>query len=192
MDASIGKLLAELEDQGILDETIVIFFSDNGGGGGSDNSPLRGGKARMWEGGISVPCLVRWPAGGIPAGEVNDAFLSSLEIFPSLAAAAGVELPEDVVLDGYNWWPVLRGQRPSPRTEMFWQRRDHIGARVGRWKWVEMGSRAGGLYDLQADVGESEDLSQRRPEMLEKVRQRYKAWVAEMEAAAPRGPFRDF
>ena len=192
MDASIGKLLAELEDQGILDETIVIFFSDNGGGGGSDNAPLRGGKARMWEGGIRVPCLVRWPAGGIPAGAVNDAFLSSMEIFPSLITAASADPPEDVILDGHNWWPVLRGERPSPRTEMFWQRRDQIGARVGRWKWVEMGRRGGGLYDLEGDVGESEDLSQRRPEMLEKVRQRYEAWVAEMEAAEPRGPFRDF
>ena len=115
MDASIGKMLEVLEEREILDNTIVIFLSDNGGGGGSDNSPLKGGKSRMWEGGIRVPCLVRWPDGNVPAGSVNEEFLSSLEILPSLAQAAGVKLPKDVTMDGFDWWSVLRGERESPR-----------------------------------------------------------------------------
>ncbi len=192
MDESIGKVLAKLEDQGILDDTIVIFFSDNGGGGGSDNSPLRGGKSTMWEGGIRVPCLIRWPGGNVPAGQVNDAFLTSLEIFPSLLAASEAEIPETMVLDGFNWWPILCDGKPSPRTEMFWQRKDWIGARMNHWKWVDMGNRGGGLFDLSADIGEQVDLSEEHPEILKTIQGRYRAWVAEMDAAEPRGPFRDY
>lgn len=191
MDASIGKILDRLEDQGVLDETIVIFFSDNGGGGGADNSPLRGRKAQMWEGGIRVPCIVRWPDGGIPAGEVNDEFLTSLELFPSLIAAAGATPPEGVKLDGYDWWATLRDGKPSPRTEMFWQRRDLIGARVGDWKWVRMGNR-GGLFNLADDIGENRDLSESHPDELATVKRRYQAWLSEMDAAEPRRPFRDY
>jgi len=197
MDASIGKMLTLLERKGVLDNTIVIFFSDNGGGGGADNSPLRGHKAQMWEGGIRVPCLVRWPDGGVPPGAVCHEFLSSLELFPSLASATGATLPRDVVLDGFDWWSVLRGQEKSPRQEMFWQRKDSIGARVGHWKWVDRGShhspeQRGGLFDLKADIGEQHDLSQARPEVLAMIKTRHANWRKEMEAAEPRGPFRDY
>ena len=114
----------------------MIFFADNGGGGGAANAPLRGRKADTWEGGIRVPFLIRWPNGGIPAGAVNGEFLTSLEVLPSLAAAAGAELPAGVTLDGFDWWPALRGEAASPRQEMFWQRKNRIG-RAGRQ--VEMG-----------------------------------------------------
>ncbi len=193
MDASIGKMLDVLEAKGIADNTIVIFFSDNGGSGGANNGPLRGHKSQTWEGGIRVLSLVRWPAGGIPAGVENDAFLSSLEIFPSLAAATGAALPEDVVLDGHDWWPTLRGEAESPRTEMFWKRRDLRAARVGNWKWTDMGEGAGGLFDLSTDIGEKDDLSKEKPEILDRVKARYNAWYREtMIEAEPRGPFKDF
>lgn len=192
MDASIGKMLQVLEEKQILDNTIVIFLSDNGGSGGADNAPLRGRKSQMWEGGIRVPCIVRWPEGGVQAGQVNDEFLTSLELFPSLAVATSADLPDDVVLDGFNWWPTIRGQEPSPRKEMFWKRKGLIGARVGQWKWVVMGPAEGGLFDLSKDVGETTDLSDSHPEVLSMVKQRYANWLKEMEAAEPRGPFRDF
>lgn len=192
MDASIGKMLNLLDDKKILDNTIVIFFSDNGGGGGSDNSPLKGSKSTMWEGGIRVQCLVRWPDGNVPAGAVNDEFLSSLEILPSLLAATGNQKMEDIILDGHNWWPVICDGAESPRTEMFWQRKNLIGARVGNWKWTEMQSKGNGLYDLANDIGESKDLSKLHPDKLEMVKARYQNWLAEMEAAEPRGPFRDY
>lgn len=191
MDAAIAKMLDELEQKQILDNTIVIFFSDNGGSGGADNSPLKGRKGQTWEGGIRVPCIVRWPAGGVIAGSVNDEFLSSLELMPSLAAATGADLPNGVSLDGFDWWPTLRGETDSPRKEMFWQRRGQIGARVGKWKWVVMGD-AGGLFDLETDIEERNDLSESRPEILTMVKQRYTNWLNAMEAAEPRGPFRDF
>ena len=192
MDAAIGRMLDVLEKKGILDDTIVIFFSDNGGSSGADNTPLKGRKGQTWEGGIRVPCLVRWPGGNIPAGQVNDEFLSSLEIFPSLAAATGARLSSEVVLDGFDWWNVLRGKVESPRREMFWKRRNLIAARVDNWKWVDMGGEAGGLFNLSTDIGEQKDLSKVRPEILKMVKARYANWLREMEAAEPRGPFRDF
>lgn len=193
MDASIGKMLAVLDEKGLADDTIVIFFSDNGGSGGANNGPLRGRKAQVWEGGIRVPCLVRWPAGDVPAGGVNDAFLSSLEVFPSLAAATGAELPEGVILDGYDWWPTLRGEAESPRTEMFWKRREQRAARIGNWKWTDMGQGGSGLFDLSEDIGEKNDLSVEKPEILERLKGRYEAWYREtMIEAEPRGPFKDF
>lgn len=191
MDTAIGKILARLHQQGLSDNTIVIFFSDNGGGGGADNSPLRGKKADTWEGGIRVPCLVSWPQGGVPAGGVNHEFLTTLEILPSLMAAAGVSLPPELHFDGYDWWPTLRGERGSPREEMFWKRRDRHAARVGKWKWVDMEGETG-LYDLESDPGETLDLAASRPDVLRMVTSRYASWRKEMAAADPRRPFRDF
>lgn len=192
MDAAIAKILDLLETRGVLDNTIVIFFSDNGGSGGADNAPLRGRKGQTWEGGIRVPCLIRWPDGNVPAGKVNHAFLSSMELFPSLAAATGALMRADVELDGYDWWPTIRDNQDSPRKEMFWKRRDLVAARVGNWKWVDMGGKSGGLFDLETDVGESKDLSKEKPEILRMVKDRYATWLREMDAADPRGPFRDF
>jgi len=192
MDASIGKLLERLEQKKILGDTIVIFFSDNGGSGGADNAPLRGHKGQTWEGGIRVPCLVRWPAGGIPAGKVCDELLSSLELLPSLAAVTGANVPEELILDGFDWWSTLRGETDSPRKEIFWKRRATRAARVDNWKWVDMGEGKGGLYDLAADPSETTDLSTKHPQQLKKVRARYQAWMKDMEAAEPRGPFRDY
>ncbi len=192
MDAAIGKIIDLLEQRQILDNTIVVFFSDNGGSGGADNAPLKGHKGQTWEGGIRVPCLVRWPQGDVPAGTINDAFLTSMELFPSFAAATGALIRADVVLDGYDWWPTIRGEQPSPRTEMFWKRKDSVGGRVGNWKWVDMGGEAGGLFDLESDIGETNDLSKQRPEILKMVKGRYQSWLREMAAAEPRGPFRDY
>lgn len=109
-----------------------------------------------------------------------------------MAAASGADPPAGVVIDGFDWWPAIRGESASPREEMFRQRRNRIGARVGRWKWVVMDDGAGGLFDLDADIGESRDLSVERPDTLDRVRRRYRNRLREMEAAKPRGPFRDF
>ena len=162
------------------------------GGVGADNAPLRGKKGQLWEGGVRVTCLVRWPAGGVPAGAVDDALLSSLEIVPSLLAAAGAPAPAGVTLDGFDWWPTLTAAAPSPRTAMFWQRRDRRAARVGDWKWVDMPGAGGGLFDLSVDPGETTDLSAARPAVLARVRSAFAAWEAGMAAAEPRGPFRDY
>ncbi len=190
MDSAIGTLLDLLDEYQIADDTLVIFFSDNGGGGGSDNTPLRGGKSKMFEGGVRVPCIVRYPR-KIPAGTTSAAFLTSLELVPTLLHEAGLRPPADLILDGYDMMPVLAQGQPSPRTDMFWQRRTDCAARVGNWKWVD--SAAGsGLFDLASDTGERRDLSRQQPEKLAEMKEHFARWQAEMQAAEPRGPFRDY
>jgi arylsulfatase A-like enzyme len=190
MDTAIGRVLETIEAAGETEGTIVIFLSDNGGSGNGGNAPLRGSKSTMWEGGLRVPFLMKWP-GKIPAGKVTDEFLTSLEILPTLLAATGTPAPEGLKLDGFDLLPVLRGEMPSPRTEMFWQRRSDVAARVGPYKWVRS-AKGQGLFDLSTDLGEEHDLSAEKPEVLERVNGRFAAWQAEMEASEPRGPFRDF
>jgi len=192
MDDAIAEIIDVLRRQSCYDDTIVIFFSDNGGGGGSDNSPLRGRKAQMWEGGIRVPLLIRWPGGGIPAGRVNDSFLTTLELMPSVLAATDTAVPDGLVLDGFDWWSCLRSDAPSPRERMFWQRRDQKAARVGKWKWVDMGTAGEGLFNLSIDIGESHDLSQQNPDKLRQIKEAFRTWRQTMENAEPRRPFRDF
>lgn len=190
MDDAIGELLATLGELKLDGNTVVVFHSDNGGGGPADNGPLRGKKATMWEGGLRVPAIVRWP-GKLPAGRVSDEFLTTLEVFPTLAAAAGTQPPQGVALDGFDMTVVLRGDTQSPRGDMFWKRRLDKAARVGNYKWVaaEQGS---GLFDLASDLGEQRDLSAEKPEILARIQARFAAWQIEMDAAEPRGPFRDY
>ena len=191
MDEAVGQILKLLEEYGLADNTIVIFLSDNGGGRGTaDNGALRGGKGSLFEGGIRVPCIVRWPS-MIPAGGVCGEFLTAMEIFPMLCRAAGVRPPGGVVLDGFDMTAVLAGKRKSPRKEMFWQRRGNKAARVGNWKWVES-SNSSGLFDLSKDIGEQHDLSKEKPDELQMVKSRFAAWEKLMAEAEPRRPFRDF
>jgi arylsulfatase A-like enzyme len=124
---------------------------------------------------------------------VTDEFAASLEYFPTFLAAAGASPPQGVKLDGYNLLPMLEGKGKSQRREMFWHRTssDSKGARVDNWKWVADQGK-GGLFDLSKDIGEKHDLSAERPEILKMVKDRYDAWWKEMQAAEPRGPFRDY
>lgn len=192
MDESIGEILNLIESFDLEKNTIVIFLSDNGGGMGSDNSPLRGGKARFFEGGIRVPCIIKWP-GKIEAATVNHDMLSSLEIFPTILAAAGIQPPDSIKLDGFNMLPLIRSNANSDdlRNEIFWELRGDYAARVGKWKWVSS-SRGSGLFDLEEDIGEQNDLTEEKPEVLQMIRQKFEGWQTEMKNAAPRGPFRDF
>lgn len=190
MDEAVGAVMGEVDKAGLKGDTIFLFLSDNGGSGNGGNAPLKGGKSTMWEGGLRVPFIARWP-GKLPAGKVTDEFLTSLELVPTLLAAAGVRPPQGVKLDGFDMLPVLRGDAKSPREEMFWQRRADKAARFQNWKWVESG-KGRGLYDLGADPGERRDLSADRPEVVRLMQERFAAWRREMDGAEPRGPFRDF
>jgi arylsulfatase A-like enzyme len=192
MDDSIGQIRERIRKLGLEDNTIYVFASDNGGSGPSDNGPLRGRKSTMFEGGLRVPLIVRWP-GRVPAGGVSTEFTSSLELFPTFLEMAGAKPPAGVKLDGFSLLPLLANKAKTKRSEMFWHRpyTNEAAARVGNWKWVDHDGKTG-LYDLTADLGETADLSQKRPDMLKQVTARYRAWQAEMQAAEPRGPFRDY
>jgi len=190
MDDAIGKVLQSVQEHGLEENTIVIFLSDNGGGIGSDNSPLRGRKGRFLEGGVRVPCIVKWP-GMIESGRESDEFLTALEIFPTLLNATGIPKPDSLVLDGFDMLPVLQGKKASSRQEMYWELRGDAAARVGQWKWVNT-KRNQGLFDLSTDIGEENDLSAEKPEILQMMQDKFAQWQQEMAAAEPRGPFRNF
>jgi arylsulfatase A-like enzyme len=191
MDAAIGEVMKTLRETGQDKNTLVIFHSDNGGSGNGGNAPLRGQKSTMWEGGLRVPFIAWWP-GKLPAGVVTDEFLTTLELMPTFAAISGAKPPAGVKLDGFDMLAILRGEKKSPRTEMYWERRSLRAARVGQWKWVEMGGANTGLFDLTTDLGEKNDLSKEKPEVLAMVRAKFASWKKEMDASEPRGPFRDY
>lgn len=188
MDNAIGNVLSLVDSLGLDENTIVIFFSDNGGGTVSDNYPLSGGKATMWEGGLRVPCIIKWPS-RIKEGQVLDNFVSSLEIFPTILAATGIEKPDSLILDGFNILPLLTGEKNMARNEMYWEFRDDYAARTGDIKWVNS-KRGNGLFDLSDDPGEKNDLSENE-EDLNRIKEKFSQWQREMENAEPRGPFKD-
>jgi len=194
MDDGVGRIMALLRELKLDEKTLVIFFPDNGTGSGTaDNGIFRASGTqidRLGEGGVRVNFIARWP-GVIPSGTTTSEFISALDLFPTLAAVGGTELPPWLRLDGTNILPVLQGRAKSPRQEMFWQSRKSRAARVGTYKWVEAPSFSG-LFDLERDPGETKDLSTEKPEILAQVRSRWGAWRREMDAAEPRGPFRDY
>ena len=127
---------------------------------------------------------------------VTNSRRTSSAILGAAAGATGTgatdaQPPKGVVLDGFDLLPVLRGEKKSSRTEMFWQRRLDKGARVGHWKWVES-TRGNGLFDLRTDLAEKKDLSKSKPEILKMLKARFALWQKQMKTAEPRGPFRDF
>ena len=104
---------------------------------------------------------------------------------------AEIERPKEITLDGFNMLPVLQGKEESQRTEMYWERRADRACRIGNIKWVES-ARGNGLFDLSKDIGEQHDLSKEKPELLQMMKDKFAAWKTKMNAAEPRGPFKDF
>ncbi|MBC2603219.1 sulfatase family protein [Puniceicoccus vermicola] len=182
IDWATASLRAELESLGLLDNTIIIFTSDNGSrvsGEGGSNAPLRGTKAQNYEGGIRVPCIVRWPD-HVPAGTTCSALTTAMDFLPTLAAAANTKPPEDRVIDGHDatpLWTAPGDDADSPYEAFFYYRRDEIHAvRKGSWKLHLRIHEGGGrctdcqeLYDLSRDIGETENLFESRPDKVEEL-----------------------
>ncbi|MCK5465529.1 MAG: sulfatase-like hydrolase/transferase, partial [Bacteroidales bacterium] len=123
-DNAIGNILKVIKDAGKEDNTLVIFMSDNGGGGGSSNYPLQGGKSNFFEGGIRVPCIIKWPV-KISGDQVIDNFLSSMEVFPTILSATDIPIPNGLILDGFDIMPLITGaDKNLERQEMYWEARD--------------------------------------------------------------------
>ena len=120
LDQAIGRVLDTLDDEGIAENTIVLFFSDNGGAaysvGGADNAPLRGGKGDTFEGGIRVVSLLRWP-GKVAAGAKMDQIMTAMDVFPTLASAAGIKTRNRRSLDGRDMWPAIAEEKKISRKE---------------------------------------------------------------------------
>jgi len=185
MDQGIGRISAALASAGLTDDTLVIFLSDNGGSlPHSSNGAFRGWKGQLFEGGLRVPFLMRWPA-ALPSGVVYDAPVSSLDVFPTALAAAGVPPPEGRAIDGVDLLPYLEGREAgAPHEVLGWRYRDRWALRRGDLKLVRHRVRGGGgdlevsLYDLAADPGETHDLAGERPDDAAALRRDYDAWLA--------------
>jgi uncharacterized sulfatase len=215
LDHYVGRLLIALDELGLRENTLVVFTSDNGGHPEySANGPLRGSKWNVYEAGVRVPWLVRWP-GQVPAGAVNDAPFIGTDLLPTLAAAAAAPLPAGVALDGRNVLPLWRGAPPAAaerERNFVWhfpyyhpetgyakakptvgiddfatsQTRPQSALRSGRWKLVHFyeGDRDE-LYDLAADPGEQRDLAVRDPARTRELRARLDAELRAVQARMP-------
>ncbi len=199
IDWSVGQVLQQLRDLQLADKTMVVFTSDNGPWltfyeQGGSAGPLRNGKGTTFEGGMRVPTLF-WMPGTIPAGVVSAELGSTLDLLPTIASMSGTDLPEDLVLDGFDLSGTLSQQQPSPRRSMFFYRDYRLMAiRHGRYKahYITQDSYVPGsnkstthdpplLYDLEIDLRESRDLASSRVEVLEEIEQVKKAHQAAMQ-----------
>ena len=177
IDWATGVLLAELRRLGLEDDTVVVFTSDNGSRAldGGSNAPLAGAKGTAWEGGMRVPCIVRWP-GRVPPGSTCSALATAMDLLPTVAALAGAAggVPQDRVVDGRDITALLLDPAGETPHEAFWYyAADRLEAvRAGRWKLhlYRAGAEVEELYDLDADVGETTDLAAVHPEVVAALR----------------------
>ena len=175
-------LLAELEKQGVLDNTLFVLSSDNGGERFSDNSPLFHHKSTLWEGGIRVPCLMRWPA-RLPQGKLTNQVGITMGPSVTFAAVAGAQPPADRPFDGINLLPVLTGEQPEQMRTLC-GRIDRVGrqqkaVRHGDWKYIQDGN-VEMLFNLKSDISERSDVSFQNPDVIIDLKDRLAAWEAEM------------
>lgn len=197
MDQAVGKVLRKLEELKLHENTIVIFTSDNGGlstseGWPTSNTPLRGGKGWLYEGGIREPLLIRWPK-VVKPGSVSHTPVSSPDFFPTLLDVAGSKAPANQTLDGVSLMPVLQGKSLGDRP-LFWHY-PHYGnqggapgaaMRYANWKlieWHEDGKTE--LFDLSRDLGETMDLAASEPERLARMLAELHAWQTNVGAKMP-------
>ena len=177
LDDGIGEVLDALEQNGLDDNTLVIFTSDNGAGVADycSNEPLRLGKQTMFEGGVRVPFAIKWP-GKIPKGTTYEHPISTLDIFPTVLAAAGVSPPTDIALDGVDLMPYLSGSNSEkPHDKLFWRAGNIWATRDGDWKLIYAADRHW-LYDLSADIGEKTNLADKRPDMVKEMTASFEQW----------------
>ena len=180
LDRAIGEIMDALQDEGLDRRTLVFFLNDNGGAttNASNNGPLRGMKGSKWEGGIRVPYVVRWP-GNLPTGKRYDQPISSLDIVTTALTAAGADTETMSDLDGVNLLPHLSGKDSSaPHEILFWRRGNAAAVREGRWKLLRVKRNPVLLFDLENDIGESTDLAEREPEIVERLLARLTEWEA--------------
>jgi len=169
LDRGVGTILEALKSAGVENDTIVFFSSDNGGalylGLEGINDPLRGGKATFWEGGFRVPFFAKWP-GHIPPGTVVHAPTSLLDVYPTVAEAAGATAPGQKPLDGKSLLPVIENAGAAHQL-LFWRSGELKAVRRGDWKLISsVDPPRTWLYDLSTDPGEEHDLTADRPEIV--------------------------
>ncbi len=196
IDDTVGRLLAKLEALKLADNTIVIFTSDNGGLHVPEgphprithNTPYRAGKGFVYEGGLRIPLIVRWP-GRVPAGTVVDAPVINTDWIPTLMELAGRPAPPG--LDGVSLAALLTGRGPAPRRSLFWHfphytnqgSRPSGAMREDNWMLVEFyDDDAVELYDITTDIGETRNVAAQHPDRVAKMRAALAAWRQDVKA----------
>jgi arylsulfatase A-like enzyme len=181
LDDAVGEVMAALKDSGQADRTLVWFFSDNGGPVSvthSDNSPLRGAKGQVYEGGVRVPFVMAWP-GHLPAGGTYAQPVNTLDVFATAAALAGAKVPASHQLEGVDLMPFLRGDKAgAPHERLFWRSGGgaRFAVREGDWKLVGGESAGLELYNLAADIGETRNVADTQPDVMARLRRAYDEW----------------
>ena len=181
MDRNVGHVLSLLKELNLDEKTFVFFCSDNGAAGAwGNNSPLRGSKGSNWEGGHRVPAIAWWP-GTIPAGKTTNQLSITFDLMPTMLAAAGLEIPTERKLDGINLLPILTGRHSTIERTLVWNGQ---AIRHGDWKLMlnGKGGEKVGLYNLQEDLSEQENLADRHPERVEKLKALAREWDADIQA----------
>jgi uncharacterized sulfatase len=201
LDRSVGRLLDTLEELNLAENTLVMLFSDNGGmyksyvGGDApvtNNGPLRGEKGTLYEGGIRVPFIVRWP-GRVQAGSVCREPVISNDVYPTLLSAADAPKPSDHTLDGADLTPLLRNTEDElEREALYWHypyyhHSTPAGAiRSGPWKLIEFfEDHSLELYNLEEDIGEQNNLDREKPDRAARLQSRLRVWRKDVGARMP-------
>jgi arylsulfatase A-like enzyme len=169
----------------------VIFTNDNGGEWLARNEPLFHRKQTLWEGGIRVPALLRWP-GRIPAGRVSDQVGITMDLTASILAATSTSAPAGTSLEGMNLLPILEGKAPEVERTLFWRNiapHAQRAVRRGDWKLLVDGGPNGPelLFNLRQDVGERHDVANQRQDVAKILRPLITAWEADVDAEAKPG-----
>ncbi len=190
VDRQVGRIVDELEAQGIAGNTLLLITSDNGGPNRPANEPLRGSKGQLYEGGIRVPLIAWWPGSGA-AGQVTDELASTIDVLPTAAALARTDVP--VGVDGVSLAGVVQGRGSTGRDTLFWAYPHHIAGshphaavRQGRYKLVrQLRDGRDELYDLRTDPGEADDLAERDPRRRARLGRLLTPHLAELDLFAP-------
>ena len=196
MDLAMGRLLASLESLGQAEDTLVVFTSDNGGFAGvSDCRPLRESKGHLYEGGIRVPLIVRWP-GRVAAGKVSGEPVILTDFYPTLLEVAGLRARKEYPGDGESLLPLLTGKGAMKRDAIFWHypnfafhRDNRLGSavRMGDYKLLEFfEDDVVELYNLRKDLGERNNLVGKEPDRAAAMRKSLDRWRQESGAKMPR------
>jgi arylsulfatase A-like enzyme len=183
VDEGVGRIVQTIERLGLTRDTIVIFTNDNGGEWLSNGGPLFNRKWTVWEGGIRVPAIVKWP-GRIPAGTVSDQPAITYDWSASLAAVAGAAVPAHY--EGIDLFPILEGRAPKVERTFFWRtapnsNRSQQAVRQGDWKLVVDANHML-LFNLRDDIGERRDLTAARPDLVRRLRPLIAEWARSVDA----------
>lgn len=189
MDKGVGEILDVLDELEIAERTFVMFFSDNGASRNGSNEPLRGNKGSNWEGGHRVPCVAVWP-GVISPGTKCDQLSISIDVMPTLLAAAGVDAPQERKLDGINLLPYLTGEAQERERTLFWNGQ---AVRKGTWKLMTpgKGNDRVQLFDLSNDIGEKNNVAEEYPDLVREMRAALNEWKSDVASNETPQPTRD-